>query len=265
MHLVQPEDQAKGTVILCHGYLDHSALYAPFTHFLLEQGYAVVLWDLPGHGLSSGEPADIDSFHSYGHIFADILGLAGERMPAPYSAVGHSTGASTIMEYMQRNGNGASRLEAGILVAPLVRSYAWHISQLSKRVAGFFIDRVHRVQRRITHDPDFQRFLKHVAPLTCSAVPFCWINALKKWNEEVEQWPVNNADVLVVQGTKDSVLSWKYNLEFLKRKFPNSTTKRIPGAFHHLLNESAEYREPVYQLIARELSEPPHHTLNERF
>ena len=43
---------ARGTVLICHGYFDHVGLYRHLIAHVLELGYAVLAYDLPGHGLS---------------------------------------------------------------------------------------------------------------------------------------------------------------------------------------------------------------------
>ena len=46
---------ARGTLLILHGYYDHMGLYRHLIQWALEQHYAVLAFDLPGHGLSSGE------------------------------------------------------------------------------------------------------------------------------------------------------------------------------------------------------------------
>lgn len=46
-----------GTAFVVHGYFDHLGLYRHLLERLLERHWRVVLWDLPGHGLSSGARA----------------------------------------------------------------------------------------------------------------------------------------------------------------------------------------------------------------
>ena len=50
-------EKAHATVLIVHGYYDHIGLYRHVIRFFLEQGYAVLGFDLPGHGLSSGARA----------------------------------------------------------------------------------------------------------------------------------------------------------------------------------------------------------------
>ena len=48
----------RGTVLICHGYFDYVGLYRHLIAHVLELGYAVLAYDLPGHGLSSGPRGD---------------------------------------------------------------------------------------------------------------------------------------------------------------------------------------------------------------
>ena len=56
-------------------------------------------------------------------------------------------------------------------------------------------------------------------------------------------------DLLVIQGDKDGTVDWKYNMELMGEKFPNATTKMIPGANHELFNEAMGYKQQALNLI----------------
>ena len=56
---------ARANLLLVHGYFDHTGLYNKLIAWALESGFNVLIFDLPGHGLSSGEPAVIDDFGDY--------------------------------------------------------------------------------------------------------------------------------------------------------------------------------------------------------
>jgi alpha-beta hydrolase superfamily lysophospholipase len=51
-----------------HGYLEHSGIYQPIIKEILEQGFSVITYDLPGHGLSNGSPASIQNFDHYQQV-----------------------------------------------------------------------------------------------------------------------------------------------------------------------------------------------------
>jgi alpha-beta hydrolase superfamily lysophospholipase len=52
-----------------------------------------------------------------------------------------------------------------------------------------------------------------------------------------------------VQGTGDTTVDWRYNTQAIARKFPRAHINTIPGARHHLVNESQPYRDSLYQLL----------------
>ena len=60
-HLYQPAEY-QATVVLLHGYLNHSGQFRHLIRCLLDNQYAVAVFDLPGHGLSSGETARIVAY-----------------------------------------------------------------------------------------------------------------------------------------------------------------------------------------------------------
>ena len=73
-HVYEPATYT-ATVVLLHGYLNHSGQYRHLIRFLLENGFAVALFDLPGHGLSTGESAAIASFDQYLNVTDDFMRL----------------------------------------------------------------------------------------------------------------------------------------------------------------------------------------------
>lgn len=58
-------ERAKATLFVFHGFYDHTGLYRHVIEWALDQGFAVIACDLPGHGLSSGERASIRDFAEY--------------------------------------------------------------------------------------------------------------------------------------------------------------------------------------------------------
>ena len=80
-HLYQPA-QYQATVVLFHGYLNHTGQFKNLIPFLLKNQYAVAVFDLPGHGLSSGRQAEIDSFDQYITVTQDFLNVIKTRLKA---------------------------------------------------------------------------------------------------------------------------------------------------------------------------------------
>jgi lysophospholipase len=55
--------------------------------------------------------------------------------------------------------------------------------------------------------------------------------------------------ILILQGTNDTVVDWQYNIPFLKQKNAAVTVKWFQGARHHLVNESPAIRSEVLETV----------------
>ncbi len=246
VHLYRQRAPAKGTALFVHGYMEHTGNDAPLIQHLLTHGYHVAAYDLPGHGLSSGPRGGIGDFREYHAALEDVLRVVEQRLPGPLFLCAHSTGAVGILDMLQAHG--MLEVRAVVLYAPLIRSAAWHVSRAGHAITRPFFKEIFRIQRKVTHDRDRYFYLKHGNPLRHSAVPYAWIDALYAWNESVSAWPRHeDVHLLMLQGTGDKVLDWKYNTSLIKEKFPQAEVKLIPCACHQLLLESAPYRRQVYE------------------
>lgn len=246
-HYWMPENP-KGTLVVVHGYYDHVGLYGAALRFGIEQGLAVLAFDLPGHGLSSGERASIDSFDRYTDVLHQVLNAAAQLMPKPWSCLAQSTGGAVVLNYLWRHD--PDRLDNIVLCAPLVLPRAWRLSKLIYWLAKPWVERVPRKFIDNSHDPEFNRFLSQDDGLQPKHLPVLWVGAMKAWDAKLLGYPRLNKPVLVVQGTGDRTVDWRYNLMRIGQKLPNSQIKMIEGAFHHLVGESEEYRRPVFEAVA---------------
>ena len=116
-------EKARATVLIVHGYYDHLGLYRHVIRFFLEQGYAVLGFDLPGHGLSSGARAVIHDFDEYGHAIHDAIHTASPHLPPLTLGFGQSTGCSAWMNYLMADF--PSPVERLVLFSPLLRPDRW--------------------------------------------------------------------------------------------------------------------------------------------
>jgi lysophospholipase len=251
-HLFSPP-KPRGTVYLVHGYLDHTGLLTGFIEDLLIRGYAVVAFDLPGHGLSSGQQAGIDDFGQYGGVFSDLYSATREKMPGPHHLVAHSTGCSMVLDLIQAGGS--LPFERVIMLAPLVRSKGWGWSRFGTAVAGGLVKTVPRQFRKNSSEAAYVKFVEDEDPLQSLEVPMSWVKALQAWNDKAENYDIRPTDLLIIQGTRDVIVQWKYNMDFLSEKLPNARIELIEGANHQLMNESKEYRLPVFKMIGDYLRE----------
>jgi alpha-beta hydrolase superfamily lysophospholipase len=244
----------KGTIWLVHGYLHHSGYYLDFASRLAAEGWDLILMDLPGHGLSGGDPADIEDFAEYGDLIQDLTEFPMfSESPRPWVAMGHSTGASALIEHGLSFSPGFDRY---ILLAPLVRSASWNLSQFGLSLGGRRIKDIPRRIRKSSGDGDFMRFMRTEDFLAPRRIPVSWVEALVRWNDELERTPSSiwnrafaSIDITIIQGDSDSVVDWRYNLPFLNELLPRADFREIAGARHDLLFESADLRTQVMGIL----------------
>ena len=250
-HLYKPT-QYTATVILLHGYLNHTGQFRNLIRYLLENGFAVAVYDLPGHGLSSGETAAIDSFDQYVQTTQDFMRVIRKYLDGSYHAIGFSTGAAVLVEMMLENI--ATDFEKIVMAAPLIHWSAYEQSKGTYKVYNQFTDKITRFHRKNSSDKEYLIFNKTQDYLNAKHLSLKWVKALFDWNDKIEPMAACNRDVLVLQGDKDGTVEWHYNIDLIGKKFPNATIQMIPGANHELFNEAPEYKQQVLEFVSDFLS-----------
>jgi len=256
-HTNKSTNGSTGTVVIAHGYLDHSGLYGRLIEWGLQQGYDVLCFDLPGHGLSSGEAACIEQFSTYADILEQLIALhANSSLKKPYIAIGQSTGCAVIANYLLRK---HPIFDRAILLAPLIRSAQWRWLRYLYKLLVRITPRIRRKFIASSHDKIFNHFLHHQDPLQARYIPLAWLGAMDSWYLYCQQQTTNTNDkgenrtitVDIIQGTQDATVDWRYNVGELHRLFANTTTHYIQGAKHHLVNEAPRYWQRIKDTLDR--------------
>ena len=243
---------AKGTVMLQHGYYDHVGLYGNIIGHCLQQGYNLFCYDLPGHGLSTGERAGINSFQQYDQVFVDGLEQCQRHMPGPISLIGQSTGGAIIVNYLlSRHINREnSPFDKIFLLAPLVRPMSWNLSLVFFHMAKWFIKRMKRTFTENSNNPDFVEFVSRHDPLQPLYLQVTWVRALKEWITFIENCPSVDLDIHVIQGDEDGTVDFRHNQKVLAQKFMGHDVRYIKGGRHHLANEGPDNLKQVLSFLA---------------
>jgi alpha-beta hydrolase superfamily lysophospholipase len=244
-----------GQFFVLHGYFDHIGIYRHLIRFLLERHFVVVGFDLPGHGLSSGDPAHIDSFDEYVTSFDRCLCVIGpERRGLPWHIVGQSTGAAIAMEWALTNGymKANAPFESMVLLAPLVRPARWPIVRVGYHFGRHFVERQARMFNQNSDDAEFLRFLRELDPLQAKSLPIAWVTAMVHWMRRFRRHSPTDLAPLVIQGQRDGTVDWRFNVKEIGRLF-DADIVYVPEARHHLVNESTPIRSRVFAAIEAHL------------
>ena len=240
-----PAGAPKGTAAVVHGYYDHVGLYGHLIRYLLGRGFAVLAYDQPGHGLSTGARATIASFDLYVDALQAVLAATEEPLPRPLCAVGQSMGGAVLMERLMRPA--APAFDKTVLLAPLVRPKGWRLARLALPLARPFVTRLPREAPSNSTDTTFLAFLRE-DPLQTWSLPVQWATALARWIRRFEAHPPTNQRVIVVQGGRDGTVDARHNLAVLRRLFEVELLE-LPAARHHLVNESAATQRPMLAFL----------------
>ena len=243
VHLWQ-QPGASSNLLLVHGYFDHTGLFGKLVEYGLSRNCNVLIFDLPGHGLSSGDPAVIDDFGAYGRAIADVL----YKVPLPELplwVMGQSTGCAALVEYAR---NYPWPFAAVIMLAPLVRPAGWLSVRMAHTLLQPFVDSVPREFRENSSDREFLEFVQR-DPLQSNRISLRWVKALRRWLAALPQDDLKAGPALVLQGDADGTVDWRYNITVIEKLFPGSTVELLPGAGHHLANESITQREQYLALV----------------
>lgn len=239
--------QACGTICFAPGLFDHAGLFQPLFTFFLAQGYDVVCLEMPGHGLSDGRDCAIDSFVTYANIWHGFLQGHQQYFAHPLVGVGQSTGC-TALTVLTLAGDFERYFSQLIFFAPLVRPRKWWRLKLMFLLLGKILTKIPRSLRENSHCAEFNRLLfgDILQPRFLSVR---WAAALYEWVSYLPRLDQSSTPLLILQGTGDKVVDWRFNVLALQRHFSNSKVNYLDDAQHHLANESEPWRAEMFALI----------------
>ena len=242
-----PAVSPKGTVFVLHGYYDHVGIFKYIIHYLLELGFAVVAYDQPGHGLSTGEQASINHFSEYVAVLQQCLKTA-QGLPQPWHAIGQSTGGGVLLHALlqERITNPFQRV---ILLAPLLKPVGWDHGNWLYYLLKPFVRKIPRRYSNNSHDKTFVDFAHYEDPLQSRYLSVVWTGAMKEWLERFPFLKPINVPALLIQGDDDHTVNWRYNLPAIQEKIQGLHIVMIPGARHQLVNESEAFRQQVFATL----------------
>ena len=243
------EETPLGTVLLSHGYAEHSGRYVHLRSALTRAGYDVAFYDHAGHGTSGGPRARVD----VGTLIRDFgdarrATLAHARTPDLF-LFGHSMGgiiaaASTILD--------PTRLRGTVLSVPALRplphvspSRARRLLPVARISPGLVVTKGASEMKvsPLSRDPQVQRDFD-ADPLTYKGgVPILTGTTMILQGDEV----LRRADrlttpTLVMHGSGDLLADLRGSRDFVRAArgaHPDADVhlRIVDGAYHELLNE----------------------------
>jgi acylglycerol lipase len=126
----QPGSEPKGVVCLVHGLGEHSGRYVHLAGFLNRAGYALLTFDLRGHGNSGGRRGHTPGLEALVQDIALLLDEAARRYPGrPCFLYGHSLGGNLVLEYaLHRHPELAGVIASGPVFRTAFEPPAWKVT-----------------------------------------------------------------------------------------------------------------------------------------
>ncbi len=118
-------DQARGTVVIVHGFTENAFKYAEIIFSLLQNGYSVVAYDQRGHGRSWRDNAvssdlsltHVSDFSQYVLDLEAVCKTALRSCPKPWMIFAHSMGGAVAGLFLSEHPEWFSR---AVLCAPMI-------------------------------------------------------------------------------------------------------------------------------------------------
>ncbi len=244
-----PERVPKAVVCLIHGLGEHTGRYQHVASAMTAEGYAVIGFDLRGHGLSGGQRGHAPSEGAYLNDMDLLIEQARQRYPgAPIFLYGHSLGGILVLDYGLRR---KPALQGAIVTAPALHGELDE-QPLKVSLAKILGAQVPRMSistglkpERISRDPEVVKAYIN-DPLVHDRATLGWGRLMLKINP----WILKHAadfplPLLLMQGKDDKVTYPSSSQEIADALKEKCTLILWDDMFHEIHNEPG--KEKVIQ------------------
>lgn len=232
----------KATVIVVHGYAEHSGRYQHVAEALVAANYSVWALDHRGHGQSQGNRATVKHFDEFVNDLASFVRLVRDKEPnGPIFMYGHSMGGLISTLYTLDYGH---NLHGLVLTGPAFKVDA-NTSKVVVKV-GAFISKFLPNLPVAPFDPQWNsRDSKVVEAFIADQLNYkggikaqmgtAMINATRVIDQRANEISL---PVLLLQGEEDRLVSPAGAYQaFGAFKSQDKTMHSYPGLYHEVLNE----------------------------
>jgi alpha-beta hydrolase superfamily lysophospholipase len=244
----RPVQEPKAWITMSHGTSEHSGRYDHMGRVLNEAGYALVMPDLHGNGLSEGKRGHIDSFSQYTDDLKAALEYTRGQHPKAHFLGGHSLGGLIAARVAIENPPGIS----GVFLSGAAFRLAFDPPAWKTRVSGFLSRFLPSLQfsnefdmADLTHDTEIVERQRNDLHNHGKVTPRMYVEVLKTQQEVKNRTDRLKLPLLVMHGGADKINAVSGSEEF--HSAAGSKEKRLiiyEGFYHEIFNEIE--REKVF-------------------
>lgn len=221
----------KGIVIITHGIALHSIYYRKMAELLNQSGYAVVLYDVRGHGKSQGKRGDIKSVFQFTSDLNELVVYTKKNNEhLPVYLLGHSMGGIITKVYATLYDNFDGSL---ILSSPNNSQRLGLFGLLPTALFGSLKIKTDFSDPRLSHFPASD----NVDPYALKYFTYrLIIQTLKKGTQHIEKnISKYNKPVLIMHGSDDKLVPPSMSKDFYDSlKSKDKTLIIVEGGYHNL-------------------------------
>ncbi|MBE9467837.1 MAG: alpha/beta hydrolase [Bacteroidetes bacterium] len=253
----QPDNYPKAIINFIHGLGSHSRRIEELAKKFVDAGYAVLTFDLRGHGMSEGR---IGYVKSYDFIMKDIDNLLAHSDKIypniPKIIYGHSLGGNLVLNYVLTH---KFDCKAAIVTSPwlsLVMQSSMIKIIICKLLAKVYPSLVLKTglnPKFLSHD--FEKVEEYINdPLIHYRLNIHFYTEIC----DKGRWILNNTEklsmpLLLMHGNADKITSHKASAEFAENSKEQTTLKIWDNLFHELHNETN--RDEVFEYMVNWIEE----------
>ena len=247
-----PRAEPRGVVALVHGLGEHLGRYQHVAEALNAAGYALVAFDLPGHGQSGGTRGHF----AFKDVLRDIdclLEEAARRYPGkPQFLYGHSLGGSLALYYTLKRQpaiQGVISTSPGLAPGTPVSAPKMFVAKIMARIAPAFTIPNGLDTGNLSRDPNIARIYGSDPLVHARISARLGLDLINQG-----QWVLDNAKsfplpLLLVQGSSDTLVSSKATQKFAETAPRDKVTYKVWEGFYHETHNEPEKLQVLKYMI----------------
>jgi acylglycerol lipase len=263
LHCQVVENGSPTWLVVTHGLGEHGNRHKYFFE-LFSQYFNILIYDLRGHGLSTGKKGYCDDFMEFVDDLGEVIQfLQKEYKMNRYILFGHSMGALVTSGYMQKKAEFELYPERVFLSAPPVAAPGFLGDMfnmapfgITKALANLpFTIPLQGILdiEKVSHDRKvYEDYISD--ELNTLKVHSRLFLKLIHFSKEVFAKPLRvNCDLFVAIGTADALVHPKALIKYFQNVEKNANLKIIEGAYHEMHLEVDKYKKPYMEFLKEAL------------
>jgi lysophospholipase len=269
----RPDGTARGTVLMFPGRTEYIEKYGMLAETFAERGFATLIIDWRGQGLSDRLLDDVrlghvDVFSDYHRDIAAAMRLARDvDLPRPFHMIGHSMGGGiglrAVMEGLAVQSCVFTGPMWGIYMSPALKPFGWALSHVAPMVGmGSRLPPTTRYEsyvlaqefdgNSLTTDPEMYRLMqdqmKAHPELGIGGPTLVWLRESLMECRALSRRASPDIPCITFLGAGESIVDCDAVRSRMDR-WPRGQLEVIDGARHEVLMETPEIRGHVFDRI----------------